>query len=298
MKKNRKKMIIWTLLIFLVLVLLFLYVRPRKVIKEPFEVKYISIEEFERFLVEDMHAQKVDEIDNSNKKCNEYSKDSFTIGEIDVDEYEYLNNSWEGFYCAYYLFDNPSEAKVYFEDKTIRFKDVLIDNEYHSEETEGYCLINACDSFHNDYKGYYWKDNMIIFISHADYAILPFADEHIYVNMNRVCKKLDVPTPLGLKRVNNVRNLFYTAITIAQPNEEAAVKHEINALIDSEEYKAAEIEEKKELVYELLVRLSTEGAGFYNVPLFDLDEVVFKEDRFTVVMIGDDGNPVDLTWSY
>ena len=131
------------------------------------------------------------------------------IGNDYVVDYTYVNNDWGGFTCDYFLFEDSNESKMYFDRHTEMFSDVLVNNEYYSDENMGYCLINASDIFHNEYAAFYRKDNMVLMIFQQNYSILPFGDSGVYTTMNRICNEFDIESPVGLKRSETVRELFY-----------------------------------------------------------------------------------------
>ena len=295
--KTKKTKIIIVVAVLMVLILSALYLRPIKTVNRRFDVNYISPERFEEILVEDLNASLVDEPSFSHRSCNEYGIKEDTIGTVDYTLYTYMNSVWGRQSCSYYLFDETKYALMYFESRAGKYENALGENEYYCDDDEGYCLVNASDMLQQEYEAFYFKDNMVIRVYQHSYSGLPYARTGSFSAINRICSEIGVLTPEGIAGDDGVRKLFQMADGVIPHDPKDANVDAIKKMRESDKYLDSDLETKREMIYELLRKMSVEGAGFYTDPVISMDDVIMEEDWFSVIIREDDDSET-FTWQY
>ena len=97
------------------------------VLEEPFEVQYISRDDFVDLIETRFHAKKIDSIDSEDLLCNYYSSEKGLRYDISYDVVSYVKKSLTGRqYCSLRIFDSTEDARNFFISDTNMYTETQI----------------------------------------------------------------------------------------------------------------------------------------------------------------------------
>lgn len=177
------------------------------VLEEPFEVQYISRDDFVDLIETRFHAKKIDSIDSIDSEdllCNYYSSEKGLRYDISYDVVSYVKKSLTGRqYCSLLIFVSTEDARNFFISCTNMYTGTQIKNAYYCDENQGYCILN----FSGDqnpvgsggiYMGTYYVDNEVLSVTFLTSRPIGF-DIGNCRSIDYICSEIGVVAPWNVE---------------------------------------------------------------------------------------------------
>ena len=276
MKINRKNTFILLLISVCVIVALILcfsiFSTNRLTLADvPFDVRYLTADEFETILVDDFKAKKAESLDDE-LISNQYTYKEEIVAGANATVINYYKIGLGGQGCRYYRFEDNSSAGSYFDILVSRYKDASLENAYSRDEEQGYCIINTELSGIRIYEGIFLKYDMVIYVDCTPGVFSRMANHYV---LDHICESVGVCSPWDIPSSQPIERTVTTVpsgdtIVHRENNTENSI---ISALLNSDDYLNAGKEEKIDMLTDLLYELAENNNAYYSYPIIDKDSI-------------------------